>query len=224
MSDVWEIQYGLNPSDPIDALEDPDGDTWNNLLEFLKRTDPTHKDTDGDGINDDSDAFPTDEAASVDSDGDNYPDFWNPGKNVDDSTTGLKLDEFPNNPNKYSKTQDDGSSFGAFAIFAIVLIIIVILILLQLTLTILRKKQTDSNLPVFDDPKVNNDIRDLYLTANKPYKELIYADMMARLTDKYQNGELSKNTYDYIIENVLKPVPGDTSEILNNDEQIQGKF
>src|SRR3989344_4399873 len=36
----------------VDGLNDPDGDGWNNLHEFLAGTDPTSKDTDGDKLDD----------------------------------------------------------------------------------------------------------------------------------------------------------------------------
>ncbi|MFC1779696.1 DUF1566 domain-containing protein [Thermodesulfobacteriota bacterium] len=55
-------------------------------------------DFDGDGIQDNADAFPTDPAASVDTDGDEYPDRWNDGYTQADSTTGLELDRYPFNP------------------------------------------------------------------------------------------------------------------------------
>ena len=41
MSDSWERLYGLDPTDPSDANEDPDGDGDTNLTEFQNRTDPT---------------------------------------------------------------------------------------------------------------------------------------------------------------------------------------
>lgn len=41
------------------------------------------------------DAFPTDPAASVDSDGDGMPDSWTAGMTEADSTSGLMLDPFP---------------------------------------------------------------------------------------------------------------------------------
>ena len=67
---------------------------------WIKGTAP---DSDGDGVNDIKDAFPNDPAASVDSDGDGYPDYWNPGYSEVNSTTGLKLDAYPNDPNKWQK-------------------------------------------------------------------------------------------------------------------------
>ncbi len=52
-------------------------------------------DGDDDGVPTPTDRFPRDPAASIDSDGDGYPDEWNPGRGPDDSTTGLTLDLFP---------------------------------------------------------------------------------------------------------------------------------
>lgn len=54
-------------------------------------------DSDGDGVPNENDAFPIDAAATIDSDGDQYPDFWNNGKSEIDSTTSLVLDAFPEN-------------------------------------------------------------------------------------------------------------------------------
>jgi len=48
---------------------------------------PDETDADGDGVDDDSDAFPNDPAASVDTDGDGKPDDWNEGKSATDSTS-----------------------------------------------------------------------------------------------------------------------------------------
>jgi hypothetical protein len=49
------------------------------------------------------DAFPTDPAASVDSDGDGMPDSWTAGMTAADSTSGLMLDPFPDAAN-FSET------------------------------------------------------------------------------------------------------------------------
>ena len=45
-----------------------------------------NNDTDGDGVSNSEDAFPEDPAASMDSDNDGYPDEWNTGYTVEDST------------------------------------------------------------------------------------------------------------------------------------------
>lgn len=46
MPDKWEIEHGLNPTDPADAAGDLDGDGVTNLGEYLKNTDPTMPNTD----------------------------------------------------------------------------------------------------------------------------------------------------------------------------------
>ncbi len=50
--DSWLVQNGLNPNDPIVAMEDPDNDGLTNLQEFQHGTDPNKSDTDGDGVPD----------------------------------------------------------------------------------------------------------------------------------------------------------------------------
>lgn len=52
MSDLFERDNGLNPDDPADATQDPDGDDLTNLQEFLLQTGPQVADTDGDGFPD----------------------------------------------------------------------------------------------------------------------------------------------------------------------------
>lgn len=45
MPDSWESGYGLDPQDPSDAGEDPDGDGSTNLEEYENGTDPTTSDS-----------------------------------------------------------------------------------------------------------------------------------------------------------------------------------
>ncbi|MGQ4894300.1 MAG: FG-GAP-like repeat-containing protein [Candidatus Njordarchaeia archaeon] len=59
MPDGWEVAYGLNATNPIDAGLDPDNDTLTNLEEYHLGTDPLCVDTDGDGIPDENDDHPT---------------------------------------------------------------------------------------------------------------------------------------------------------------------
>ncbi|WP_420811457.1 hypothetical protein [Microbulbifer mangrovi] len=68
-----------------------------------------HRDGDGDGVEQEYDAFPTQFAASVDSDGDGAPDFWKAGCEIEcRASSGLVLDQFPNNPAASVDTDLDG--------------------------------------------------------------------------------------------------------------------
>lgn len=52
IEDGFELDNGLNPADPSDALLDADGDGLNNVTEFQLTTDLFEPDTDGDGATD----------------------------------------------------------------------------------------------------------------------------------------------------------------------------
>ena len=67
-------------------------------------------DSDGDGVRDAEDDFPNDPAASIDTDGDGWPDEWNKGKSKSDSisTPKLLLDAFPNDSKEWKDTDEDG--------------------------------------------------------------------------------------------------------------------
>ncbi len=45
LPDAWELKYGLNPNDPADAKQDPDGDTFTNFEEFEAKTDPKNQES-----------------------------------------------------------------------------------------------------------------------------------------------------------------------------------
>ncbi|MCK4613608.1 MAG: hypothetical protein KAU14_02295, partial [Thermoplasmata archaeon] len=93
---------------------------------------PEDTDMDGDGVPNTSDAFPTDQAASKDSDGDGYPDEWNTGKSQTDSTTGLKLDAFPKDPTKWEEEKESNGNesflfqkIGPLPLYAYLVIVII---------------------------------------------------------------------------------------------------
>jgi len=88
-------------------------------------------DTDSDGIRNGEDAFPSDPAASIDTDGDGYPDRWNNGKMKDDSTTGLRLDKYPDNPEKWEEEEDSDRFLKLLGVFAIVVVIGIVISLLK---------------------------------------------------------------------------------------------
>ena len=67
-----------------------------------------NNDSDGDGVTNLNDAFPLDAAASVDTDGDGYPDSWNSGYTQANSTTGLSLDAYPDDSACYLPVHGDG--------------------------------------------------------------------------------------------------------------------
>lgn len=79
LPDDYESLVGLDPTDPIDALEDKDKDGLSALDEFEAGTDPNVADSDGDGINDGEelvegeDGFVSDPLA-FDTDGDGLSD------------------------------------------------------------------------------------------------------------------------------------------------------
>jgi hypothetical protein len=59
MSDAYEIQHGLNPNSN-DSQLDSDGDGLTNVEEYSLGTDPENPDTDGDGVSDKDDGWPSD--------------------------------------------------------------------------------------------------------------------------------------------------------------------
>ena len=66
------------------------------------RLDAFVSDSDGDGVADAQDAFPFDPAASIDSDGDGYPDSWNVNATpLQIAVSTLQLDVFPSDASRW---------------------------------------------------------------------------------------------------------------------------
>ena len=76
------------------------GDTWNTLSWTINEDVPVGTDTDGDGVDDENDAFPNDPNEWDDSDGDGVGD---------------NSDAFPNDPNETTDTDGDGVGNNADA-------------------------------------------------------------------------------------------------------------
>ena len=76
-----------------------------------------------------------------DTDGDGYLDRWNDGKDVMDSTTGLKLDAFHNDPNKWKEEDNDTNN----TTIIIVIVLIFLLIIGLCVFIYLRGRKGESN-------------------------------------------------------------------------------
>jgi len=73
---LWELQHGLNPNDPADALLDGDGDGLSNFEEYTAGSSITNADTDGDGLLDGDEVVLGSNPLNGDSDFDGLPDGW----------------------------------------------------------------------------------------------------------------------------------------------------
>lgn len=129
MADAWELLYGLDPSDPSDAIRDQDEDGKGALQEFIEGTipiadtdddglsdnyelaigtNPELADSDGDGVNDNLDALPLNPAETLDTDGDGI------GNTADDDDDGDGLTDYyeasiGTNP-ELADTDNDGTN------------------------------------------------------------------------------------------------------------------
>ena len=128
LPDDWERANGLNPSDPIDALEDHDKDGLTAKQEFDLGTDIHNADTDGDGISDFEESIPGDDGfitspILADSDGDGIADGLEiaGGSDPNDSSSGNIndfLESIDVQPSSLLLTynQIDGESSGSLTV------------------------------------------------------------------------------------------------------------
>ncbi len=77
MSDLSELVYGFDPTDPTDSTHDFDGDGISNFVEIRNGFDPKSRDTDKDGIQDGEEYLHFGTLVNnADSDADGMPDGW----------------------------------------------------------------------------------------------------------------------------------------------------
>lgn len=122
--DVWEIEHGLDNTNPVDAQADTDNDGLTNLQEFLNNTLPNHLDSDKDGLNDGEEVknYHTN-PLNEDTDDDGYTDF----KEIDAGTDPLDSDDHPD------KSSDEVCFTPGFGTELILIAIILVLIILSLS-------------------------------------------------------------------------------------------
>jgi WD40 repeat protein len=96
-------------------------------------------DSDNDGSNDFFDSFPDDPSASIDTDGDGYPDYWNEGQSAVNSTTGLKLDKYPDDPERWEEEEAEKS--GNFPVILVSTLITVIIFTVVFLLVRINRKR-----------------------------------------------------------------------------------
>ena len=106
LSGYVEIQEGSDPFNPFSIPEDADKDGLSDAEEIELGTDPNNYDTDGDGVNDNVDAFPLDPEHNSDHDVEALPDLLDP----DDDNYGVpdRSDVFPYDPLESEDTDYDG--------------------------------------------------------------------------------------------------------------------
>ncbi len=129
MPDGWEVKYGLNATDPRDAVLDPDNDGLSNLEEYLHGTDPLDPDTSGDGIPDGWKVHwgldpldPSDALEDWSGDGITNLEKYERGSNPYEI-------EDPPPPDRPGATPDIGIELYALATLLVVMLVIVVLLL-----------------------------------------------------------------------------------------------
>ena len=124
-NDGWGDNRDVFPEDPFD-WNDTDRDGWGDNRDAFPETPSEWNDTDKDGAGDNTDDFPLDISASIDSDGDGYPDRWNIGQSSRNSTIGLELDQFPDDPGNWTlHEENDGRVYIVFVILYMGIILLV---------------------------------------------------------------------------------------------------
>jgi len=109
----WEYDYGLNPSDPSDAMSDVDNDGLTNLDEYLNSTNPFNPDTDGDEM---SDRWEVENGLDPTDDGSINIDNGDGGDSDGDGLTNLEEYNYrtdPNNPDTDGDGVNDGDEVAA---------------------------------------------------------------------------------------------------------------
>jgi Na+-transporting NADH:ubiquinone oxidoreductase subunit NqrC len=127
------------------------------------------------------------------------------GKN---STMGLKLDAYPNDAKRHTREATDVSESledeSNTWIIALAVIIIVVLILIAVQFVAMKKRQIHQKEPDGDHLIINQVMREALKTQEIETIES-NTELKSILDAKLENKEISEETYDYILNNVLIP-------------------
>jgi uncharacterized repeat protein (TIGR01451 family) len=153
-------------------------------------------DTDSDGVPDYMDAFPFDSAASVDTDGDEYPDEWNIGKSATDSETGLTLDAYPDDPDRHKSSKGSEDSLGNIFLVSIIVTILILILVIGIIASFILKNKNKHIPKPFDSNEYIRNVRDRIIQGDvPPDTEISDNDLWTNLQMKYQNSQISEDTY-----------------------------
>jgi hypothetical protein len=192
-----------DPSEWRDTDGDGVGDNTDHFpMDPTKTVDPDntdgYEDSDGDGVVDVIDAFPTDPAASIDTDYDGYPDSWNPGMSEANSTTGLKLDRYPNDRDR-ALSPDDEFPYAVFSLITGILILIILIAFSAVFLVIKKRRDT---------PRGEMDLQKYLIKGREESPDM--NDMISDLRKLRKAGKISHETYD----RTLRLVTGEQEDHL----------
>jgi PKD repeat protein len=187
MPDIWELKYGLKTTDPNDADQDPDNDDLNNLEEFTYSTDPTNPDTDGEGLLDGQEIkLLFTNANNPDTDGDGYND---------------KIDAFPNDKDRY-EIESTPTEVGIQSyIFGIIIFMVIILAIIPIVIR--KKRRGQIGEPFAQDTTLNTVSHEVLNDSNNENLNLSRDNIKAKLDTSRSRGEISNETYQDIIEDII---------------------
>jgi hypothetical protein len=198
----WEnyddkISVELPPGDGNKTVFIRVKDNAGNIAESVSAVITKVTDADGDDIPDEDDAFPLDPAASQDSDEDGYPDIWNPGKSEENSTSNLRIDEYPNDPERNKKAA--GYYDLAFKIFLLMIAVLIFVLIIIVNMAVIRRKYQRIREPYIVD-KVLRKARDEILHG-KDMNELNLSseEITQKLKEIFERGEMTEDTYQNIV-------------------------
>jgi hypothetical protein len=122
-------------------------------IEILEESHSYIDDRDYDGVKDSLDAFPDDWSASIDTDEDGYPDSWNKGRDMADSRTGLKLDNYPEDPDRNGYEIEDNNGVVLLLALILVSLIIIAFLVVAMIVVFLKEKRKEKSL---DHNRISN--------------------------------------------------------------------